>query len=149
MESKLAHMQSDKEKALTLLFHDKKTMNFTLLHGVQKFVMQEQRYKYSLLKDIDRLSRKLRGISSRCPTSGLFALRQSAVTGKPKPETIDYRFLSNHISLLEADAEHMQKKIGWKDAEIKSLQGEVVALRKRFNCPRDEDANQQFEAQCD
>ncbi|KAI8749210.1 hypothetical protein BgiBS90_032640, partial [Biomphalaria glabrata] len=52
---------------------------------------------------------------------------------KPKPEVVDYRFLSNHLALLEADAEHIRKKLSWKEAEIKSVHMELEALRKRFN----------------
>ena len=39
-------------------------------------------YRFSLLKDIDRLSKKLRGLTVVKTKSGLYALPQSAVTGE-------------------------------------------------------------------
>ncbi|KAH9515205.1 hypothetical protein Btru_019537 [Bulinus truncatus] len=138
METKLSVMEKDRSDALTLLFPEKKIHGCSLVQGVQKFLVQEQRYRYSLLKDIDRLSRTLRDINSKNLLSGLHALCQSAVTGKPSMEIVDYRFLSNHIALLETDAEHLQKRLGWKDAEIKNLTTEVMALRKHYNSPNEQ-----------
>ncbi|GFN94456.1 hypothetical protein PoB_002096200 [Plakobranchus ocellatus] len=50
---------------------------------------------------------------------------------KPAPQMINYRFLSNHISLLEADADHIRKKLEWKDADLKTLQADLVALKSK------------------
>ncbi|XP_055863262.1 uncharacterized protein LOC106077820 [Biomphalaria glabrata] len=149
MESKISQMEKDRNDALAILFQDKKITGCSLVQGVQRFILQEQRCRYLLLKDIDRLSRKMRDINNKSPTLGPHALRLSAVTGKPKPEVVDYRFLSNHLALLEADAEHIQKKLSWKEAEIKSVHMELEALRKRFNCPADPHCVPCYDLPCD
>ncbi|CAG5136203.1 unnamed protein product [Candidula unifasciata] len=132
LEAKVMSLQRDRDDAIQMLLPGRKISSIPMVHAVQRFQMQEQKYRYSLLKDIDRLSRKLRGMTVPKPTSGLFALRQSAVTGMPSPGIVDFRFLSNHISLLEADAEHLQKKLGWKDAEIKALKEDMATGRSRY-----------------
>ncbi|GFS17379.1 hypothetical protein ElyMa_006820800 [Elysia marginata] len=126
----LLHATTDRESILKLLDPDlEQTSTISTVTAVERHLLLEQRERYFLLKDIDRLSRKLRGMSSMKASSGLFSLLQSAVTGQPEPDIVDYRFLSNHISLLEADAEHIQKKLAWKEAEVKTLQRELCALK--------------------
>ena len=46
-------------------------------------------------------------------------------------DMVDYRFLSNHISLLEADADHIRKKLSWKEANLKALEEELSVLKPR------------------
>ncbi|BFZ04661.1 hypothetical protein BsWGS_07700 [Bradybaena similaris] len=142
LEAKVMNMQRDRDDAIQMLLPGRKISSIPMVHAVQRFQMQEQKYRYSLLKDIDRLSRKLRGMTVPKPTSGLFALRQSAVTGMPSPGMVDFRFLSNHISLLEADAEHLQKKLTWKDSELKTLKEELATGKTR---PRDSSGGRDFE----
>ncbi|RUS91886.1 hypothetical protein EGW08_000288 [Elysia chlorotica] len=127
----LFNLTKDRVEALKVLLPDTETTGISAMAGVKRHLQQEQRKRFSLLKDIDRLSRKLRGMSSVRPNSGLYALLQSAVTGKPSAEIVDYRFLSNHISLLEADADHIRKKLKWKEADLKTLQDDVCALKGR------------------
>jgi len=133
LESKHDRFTRDRDEGLELLLREKNT-GYTFLQGVQKYLLSEQKNKGNLLKSIDNLSRKLRGMSRDEPNSGLKALRQSAVTGVPSPEIIDNRFLSNHVALIEADADHMAKKLSWKDIEITALRSEVINLRKRYMC---------------
>ena len=132
LEAKLDNVIRERDQVVELLCPGKKIVGVNPMQDVQQYIQAEQKDKANLLKGIDCLSRKLRGMNIIDPNSGLHGLRQSAVTGKPTPEMINYRFLKNHLSLVEADAEHIAKRLDWKDVEIKALRGEVTQLRRRF-----------------
>ncbi|KAK3771463.1 hypothetical protein RRG08_011397 [Elysia crispata] len=127
----LFNATKDRKDGLQLLLPDLDHTDISTVDGVTRFLQREQRKRFSLLKDIDRLSKKLRGLTVVKSKSGLYALPQSAVTGKPMLGMVDYRFLSNHISLLEADADHIRKKLSWKEANLKALEEELSVLKPR------------------
>ncbi|GFN94450.1 hypothetical protein PoB_002095600 [Plakobranchus ocellatus] len=82
LEERLSFATKDRDDALAILLPYTQQKFTSAVAGVRRYLLQEQKHKFSLLKDIDRLSRKLRGMTTPKPYSGLYALRQSAVTGK-------------------------------------------------------------------
>ncbi|CAL1546249.1 unnamed protein product, partial [Lymnaea stagnalis] len=82
-QCKLSLLQKDREDALAILFSDKKSTGVVnLVQGVQRFLSQEQKSRYSLLIDVDKLSRKMRGVQSGSPSRRIHGPKQSAVTGR-------------------------------------------------------------------
>jgi len=137
LEGQLDRVTRDRDEAMELLTPGGRGTDGSTLQGVQRHINTEQIQRASLLKAVDRLSRKLRGMSGQNETSALKALQQSAVTGQPDASLVDYRFLMNHLALVEADAAHIAKRLSWRDVEVKALRAEVTALRRRFMCRKE------------
>ncbi|XP_033748505.1 uncharacterized protein LOC117333353 [Pecten maximus] len=87
---------------------------------VKKHVEKENKIKLAICQEMDKLNESLREVGTGIHTNGSLS---STVT-----QTTDLRLIRNMIATFRVEAEHLRKKLNWKDTQISEL---VEELRQK------------------
>lgn len=90
---------------------------------VRKYIEKENKTKMAICRELYRLNEILR---ESCHVTGSHSSSGSSLT-----ETTELRQIRNVIATFRVEAQHLQKKLSWKDARIADLVQEVAALRQK------------------
>ncbi|KAL8593559.1 hypothetical protein ACOMHN_058838 [Nucella lapillus] len=110
----------------------------SLVGVVRDVLKHEQKHRALVMRDIQRLSDTLKQVvpsSTLAPPTPLGVTPTEMALHPPPldPATLDTKHFKSQLSLLKAEAEHIQKRFQWKDSEAAKLRHQLLALKQRFH----------------
>ncbi|PVD31530.1 hypothetical protein C0Q70_06943 [Pomacea canaliculata] len=115
-------LRNEREEVLALL--NRRTSNESLVVVVKDVLRHEQKHRFMVMKEILKLSDMLKSVQHG---------KKIASSPAIEPAMLDTKHFKAQLAMLKVEAEHLHKRLSWKDTEILSLRNEMTRQNSRLS----------------